>query len=135
MVKMARKIRPRGKDTPEKLSAPEQSGGSDDDSQADPLADLRAAIWQIVASIPEGKVATYGQIARLAGYPSHARYVGRTLRQLPEGSRLPWHRVLNASRQISRRERGSDTTQRKRLGEEGVVFIGNRAAKGHLWEP
>jgi len=57
---------------------------------------LKEIIWQVVAAIPYGKVATYGQVAKLCGFPRHARYVGMTLRDLPNGSTLPWHRVVNA---------------------------------------
>lgn len=53
-------------------------------------------VWQIVASIPEGCVTTYGEVARLAGSPRAARQVGGVLRRLPEGSTLPWHRSLIA---------------------------------------
>lgn len=89
----------------------------------------------MVASIPRGKVATYGQIAALAGMPRHARLVGRTLADLPDGSRLPWHRVVNAGRTIS--PRGDDRAmiqQRRRLEREGISFIGRRIARAHLWE-
>ena len=54
-------------------------------------------VWQIVASIPQGYVATYGDIARLAGSPRAARQVGGVLKRLPEGSTLPWHRVSTAT--------------------------------------
>jgi methylated-DNA-protein-cysteine methyltransferase related protein len=67
--------------------------------------------------------------------PRHARLVGRTLANLPNGSRLPWHRVVNASLRIS--ERGDDRAmlqQRRRLEREGVVFIGPRVARAHLWD-
>lgn len=85
--------------------------------------DLRTLIWQQVAAIPRGRVSTYGQIARLAGYPHHARYVGTTLRQLPESSQLPWHRVINARGAIAFAE-GSPAwqRQRQRLQEEGIRF-------------
>ena len=99
------------------------------------MDELRVAVWQLVARIPKGRVATYGQVARLAGYPSHARYVGRTLANLPNGSKLPWHRVLGANLTISKRPGGSDITQRKRLEREGVAFVGKRVAKTCLWEP
>jgi len=92
-------------------------------------------IWQVVAAIPRGHVATYGQIAQLAGMPRHARLVGRTLANLPRGSRLPWHRVVNAAMMIS--ERGDDRTmheQRRRLEREGVTFVGARIARAHRWE-
>jgi O-6-methylguanine DNA methyltransferase len=58
-------------------------------------------VWQIVASIPEGVVTTYGEVARLAGSPRAARQVGGVLKRLPEGSALPWHRVVNRHGAIS----------------------------------
>jgi len=86
-------------------------------------AALNELIWQIVASIPEGKVATYGQIARLAGFPNHARYVGTTLKRLPHDTTLPWHRVVNA-RGESSFPKGSEAYNRQveRLSAEGVIF-------------
>lgn len=83
--------------------------------------------------IPAGQIATYGQIARLIGLPSHARFVGSTLRALPEDTKLPWHRVVNASLRISQRG-GGETKQRKRLQAEGIEFIGDRIAKTHCWQ-
>jgi methylated-DNA-protein-cysteine methyltransferase-like protein len=92
-------------------------------------------IWQVVAMIPEGRVASYGQIAALAGMPRHARLVGRTLRELPTGSKLPWHRVVNASLKISQRPgTGSHLEQRRRLLAEGVEFAGERIPKAYRWE-
>ena len=101
--------------------------------QSERTAELREAVWQLVARIPEGRIATYGQIARLAGYPGHARYVGRTLGNLPKGSKLPWHRVLGADRTVSLREGGGHAEQRRRLEQEGVTFVGRRVPKGLLW--
>ena len=92
-------------------------------------------IWQVVAMIPLGKVATYGQVAALAGMPGHARFVGRTLAGLPDGTRLPWHRVVNASLRIPLREGGGHIEQRQRLEREGVEFIGQRVARGRHWQP
>ncbi|HAO24006.1 MAG: cysteine methyltransferase [Methylophaga sp.] len=88
---------------------------------------LNQIIWQVVAMIPEGKVATYGQIARICGYPGHARYVGTTLKQLPDDSDLPWHRVINAKGEIAFPV-GSDGYQRQRklLENEGVQFKQNK---------
>lgn len=85
---------------------------------------LREMIWQIVAAIPKGKVATYGQVAEIAGYPSHARFVGATLRGLPNNSTLPWHRVINAQGKISF-PAGSEAykQQHSLLVSEGVVFL------------
>lgn len=100
--------------------------------------DPRERIWQVVAAIPRGRVATYGQVARLAGMPSHARYVGRTLSNLPSGTRLPWHRVVNANLRISPRANPANgvavANQRARLEKEGVSFVGPRIVRQHLWE-
>ena len=83
--------------------------------------------------IPCGHVATYGQIARLCGMPSHARFVGATLRNLPADTRLPWHRVVNASLRISARGGGEDR-QRRRLEAEDVTFMGDRVLSAHRWD-
>ncbi|EDF1434220.1 methylated-DNA--[protein]-cysteine S-methyltransferase [Salmonella enterica subsp. enterica serovar Enteritidis] len=81
-------------------------------------------VWQIVASIPEGFVTTYGDVARLAGSPRAARQVGGVLKHLPEGSTLPWHRVVNRQGAISLT--GPDLQrQRQALLAEGVVVSGS----------
>ncbi|WP_332873968.1 MGMT family protein [Amphritea pacifica] len=84
-------------------------------------------IWQVVAAIPSGKVATYGQVAELAGVSGSARLVGRCLSQLPRDTRLPWYRVINAKGQISF-PAGSEgyLRQVKRLQEEGVAVLNGR---------
>jgi methylated-DNA-protein-cysteine methyltransferase-like protein len=86
-------------------------------------ANINQRIWQVVALIPRGRVATYGDVARHAGMPGAARRVGAALRGLPEDTRIPWHRVINAQGKISLPE-GSATqyTQRERLEAEGIVF-------------
>ncbi len=98
-------------------------------------SNLKEEIWQIVAAIPEGHVATYGQVARLAGYPSHARYVGTTLKNLPRGSRLPWHRVVNGKGQLSFALNSASWKKQKQLLEaEGVVFTGSGfSLKTYQW--
>ena len=83
--------------------------------------------------IPPGKVATYGQVAALIGLPSHARFVGTTLRNLPRDTKLPWFRVVNASLRISQRG-GGEARQKRLLQQDGISFIGERIAKGHRWE-
>ena len=76
-----------------------------------------------MARLPAGRVATYGQVAWEAGLPGRARLVGTVLRQLPPGSELPWHRVINARGQISPRgEPAAEARQRRRLQAEGVRF-------------
>lgn len=83
----------------------------------------RARIVEVIRRVPRGRVATYGQIARLAGLAGHARQVGYALADLPEGTRVPWHRVINAQGRISpRAERGADCEQRRRLEAEGIAF-------------
>jgi len=66
-----------------------------------PDSDIDQRIWQVISLIPEGKVATYGDVAAQAGLPRGARRVGAALRKLPRGSRIPWHRVINAGGCIS----------------------------------
>lgn len=92
-------------------------------------------IWWVVGRIPRGSITTYGTVARLAGMPRHARLVGRTLARLPADSRLPWHRVVNASRQLAPRDPVAVAEQRRRLEAEGVGFIADRVASEHLWIP
>ena len=58
-------------------------------------------IWKQIKKIPHGKVATYGQIARIAGIEGHARFVGYALHGLPANSGIPWHRVINSQGRIS----------------------------------
>lgn len=80
-----------------------------------------ARIWSIVQRIPHGRVATYGQIATLAGLDGHARQVGYALHNLPARSDVPWHRVINARGEISPRSSGdSHELQRLLLEAEGV---------------
>jgi len=86
---------------------------------------MTAGRWQlihaVVRRIPRGRVATYGQVATLAGLPGAARQVGYAMHALPEYSTVPWHRVLNASGAISL-PGGTGLTQRMRLEAEGVRF-------------
>lgn len=78
-------------------------------------------IWRVVRRIPHGRVATYGQIAALAGLEGHARQVGYALHNLPERNDVPWHRVINAKGEISPRSAGdSHELQRMLLEGEGV---------------
>ena len=79
-----------------------------------------AAVLALVARIPRGRVATYGQLGALAGKPRSARAVGRVMSQ---ADGVPWHRVVNSQGGISRRSRMAGmVTQRIRLEQEGIVF-------------
>lgn len=84
-------------------------------------------ILETVRGIPRGRVASYGEVARMAGLPGRARLVGHALRHLPPDSDVPWHRVINAAGRISFPP-GSDAREQQlqRLALEGVVLIGNR---------
>jgi methylated-DNA-protein-cysteine methyltransferase-like protein len=80
-------------------------------------------IYRVVRRIPRGKVATYGQIATLAGIPRQPRRVGYALHALPGGSDVPWQRVINAKGAVSQRATpGAEGLQRAVLEREGVVF-------------
>ncbi|AJR07862.1 hypothetical protein C9J03_21765 [Photobacterium gaetbulicola] len=83
------------------------------------MDDFASQIYTQVHQIPHGKVATYGDIAKFAGFPGYARQVGRLMATLPDGSTLPWHRVVNAKGEISLT--GLDLQrQRRKLLDEGV---------------
>ena len=100
-------------------------------------------VWRVVAKVPRGRVATYGQIARMAGLLNGARTVGWALRALPDGRRVggrpvPWHRVINARGTISLRGRGDGreaVRQSAALRREGIAFKpGGRIELGrYLW--
>ncbi|HEY3295095.1 MAG TPA: MGMT family protein [bacterium] len=81
-------------------------------------------IYRTVRRIPLGRVATYGQIARLAGFPRHARLVGYALHALREqiDPSVPWHRVINARGEISLPEFSGADLQRALLMSEGITF-------------
>jgi len=82
---------------------------------------FRAKVLQLVANIPRGRVATYGQIAALAGFPRRPRQVGMILKGLPEGTDLPWQRVVNAKGYVPSEGRWwGAMVQIQRLREEGV---------------
>jgi methylated-DNA-protein-cysteine methyltransferase-like protein len=86
------------------------------------------SIYQIVRRIPLGKVATYGQIARLAGLAGHARQVGYALHHLPSNSDCPWHRVVNIRGMISLRPDSPEWhLQYALLQAEGIRFDNRNA--------
>ncbi|MCY1276981.1 methylated-DNA--protein-cysteine methyltransferase [compost metagenome] len=95
----------------------------------------REAVFLVLAGIPEGRVLSYGEVARLAGLGRAARLVGRILGQLPEGTRLPWHRVIAAGGRISLPAGSpSGVEQRARLRAEGVRIHNDRVdVRRHGW--
>jgi methylated-DNA-protein-cysteine methyltransferase-like protein len=95
-------------------------------------------IYSVIMMVPRGKVATYGQIAELAGLPGHARQVGYALRVLPDDSGVPWHRIVNAAGEISRRfDPPGEEEQRLLLEEEGIEFNRNNrlSLAKYRWKP
>lgn len=104
-----------------------------------PHASTHELIYAVVRRIPRGRVATYGQVASLAGLPRHARLVGYALHALPDGSDVPWHRVVNAQGRTSPRSdgMGHDQLQRLMLRREGVRFSlqGVLSLARYRWHP
>ena len=84
------------------------------------------AICAVVRRIPLGWVATYGQVAAMAGMPRRARLVGRVLQRLDPTTKIPWHRVVNAKGEVSYSlsRNGGDVLQRRLLEKEGIRFDG-----------
>lgn len=100
-----------------------------------PQAERLQRIWQVVAAIPVGRVATYGQVAELAGLPGGARQVGRALAGLPAGTRLPWQRVVRASG-ASALPGAAGKQQLARLRGEGVTLVAGKVdLKRSRWQP
>jgi methylated-DNA-protein-cysteine methyltransferase related protein len=83
-----------------------------------------AAICAVIRRIPKGWVATYGQVAAMAGLTRRARLVGHVLQHLDPATDIPWHRVVNAKGEVSYTlsRHGSDTVQQRLLEEEGIEF-------------
>lgn len=93
-------------------------------------------VYDLVAQIPLGMVATYGQIATLLGHPQAARTVGWALHMLPEDTDVPWQRVINSAGRISIPDPEMAHEQRARLVEEGIVFDerGYTDLRKYLWD-
>ena len=98
-----------------------------------------ARIHATVQQIPRGRVATYGQVASLAGLPHAPRVAGYALRALPPGSPVPWHRVVAVGGRLAlaRLDPDGATTQRLRLEHEGVRFDARGCVdmERYLWKP
>lgn len=96
-------------------------------------------IRAVIARVPRGRVATYGQIAALAGYPHAPRLAGYALHALPEGSPLPWHRIVGAGGRLSlvKLSPHGALTQRMKLEVEGVGFDarGRVRMPKYQWRP
>jgi methylated-DNA-protein-cysteine methyltransferase-like protein len=95
------------------------------------------AIYYVIARVPHSRVATYGQIAELAGLGRGARQVGRTLKNLPFDSGLPWHRIVNSRGAISLPPTSASFgVQKEKLQQEGIIFKNDRIdLKLYGWNP
>ncbi len=92
------------------------------------MQDYIREFYGIIQLIPKGKVATYGQIAKLAGLPKHARHVGFALKNMADDTAVPWHRVINSQGKISlSKEDGfGENIQIVKLQSEGVVVLNGK---------
>ena len=101
-------------------------------------SELYSKIYAVVRRIPRGRVASYGQIAALAGFPGRARQVGYALHALTAGSGVPWQRVLNSRGEVSLPpSEGAGGLQRALLEKEGVAFDawGRVSLEEFGWKP
>lgn len=106
--------------------------------QPKPSSSTHERIYAAVRRIPRGRVATYGQIAHLAGLPGQPRLVGYALHALSSSTAVPWHRVVNARGMVSIRSDGiASLSQRLLLEGEGVVFDGRGrlSLERYGWKP
>ncbi|MEH6454658.1 MAG: MGMT family protein [Psychromonas sp.] len=85
------------------------------------MNELEESLYTHLLYIPVGHLVTYGQLSKLAGYPNHARYVGRLLSKLPKDTKLPWFRVINGQGKISLR--GEAFIRQKALLESEGISI------------
>jgi len=94
-------------------------------------------VWQTVNAIPIGKVASYGQIADLAGLPGRARWIGKAMSCAPHTMQLPWHRVIRSNGQLAfDRSSQHGQTQSETLIAEGVPVIKHRVNMAEfMWQP
>jgi methylated-DNA-protein-cysteine methyltransferase-like protein len=99
--------------------------------------EIHQRIWAVIARIPEGRIATYGQVAAEAGFPKQPRRTAQALRAVPDGGRLPWHRVINAQGKLSFAPDSEGYRRaRQRLEAEGIVFVRGRIDFAvYRWQP
>ena len=92
------------------------------------VKELAPMIFQVIAQIPYGRVASYGQIARLAGIPKHSRLVGYVLKHMDADSSLPWYRVINSQGKISLSKLNDhgQNIQAQLVLAEGILVIGDK---------
>jgi methylated-DNA-protein-cysteine methyltransferase-like protein len=93
-------------------------------------------VFTVVYQIPSGKVSTYGEIAKMAGFPGYARQVGKALSKLPSDTKLPWYRVVNSKGAISLKD-DDLLRQRTLLVSEGIEVntMGKLNLTLYRWRP
>ncbi len=98
--------------------------------------ELARQILEVIARIPYGKVASYGQVAKMAGLPKHARLVGYVLKNLDDDVKIPWFRVINSQGKISLsklNEKG-ENIQKLKLLDEGIDILNDKVnMKVYTW--
>ena len=90
------------------------------------------AIYQVISQIPRGRVASYGDVAKMAGLPGYARYVGYLLKSVPTDTSLPWHRVVRSDGTIPQE---TIIKQKPKLMAEKVVLKGQKVSQALFWNP
>lgn len=102
-----------------------------------PTTPIEIRLYTLLASVPAGRVVTYGQLADLIGLPNRARWVGQVLKVLPRDTRLPWHRVVNAQGRISLPPMDGGNEQSERLRTEGILVTddGRVSLRLYRWHP
>ncbi|AUD78123.1 DNA-binding protein [Kangiella profundi] len=118
----------------------DNSNGNSNQSKASASSDrmqhFRKQVYYWVKQIPYGKVSSYGRIAKLAGFPRHARHVSKALGLAHSDLKLPWHRVIGSDGQIAfNADNPYYAEQRQRLKKEGVRFIKGKVDAGFFWSP
>lgn len=102
----------------------------------DRMQHFRQQVYYWVKQIPYGKVSSYGRIAKLAGFPRHARHVSKALGQAHNDLKLPWFRVIGSDGRIAF---DPDSTyyskQEKLLKNEGIQFIKGKVTADSFWSP
>lgn len=93
------------------------------------MNEFEESLYSILATLPKGEVISYGQLASMCGYPSHARQVGKILSKLPKDSKLPWFRVVNSQGKISLTG-DAFLRQKQRLEKAGIAVNANGKVAG-----
>ena len=85
------------------------------------MDEFKRSLYANLIAIPAGKVISYGHLAKLCGYPNHARHVGKVLSALPKDTQLPWFRVVNSQGKISLSGQAF-AQQKSHLENEGIAI-------------